>query len=108
MNVGKVKGQTFVFGAIILLISNILVKIIGAFFRLPITNIIGVEGMAYFNSAYAIYVVFYNISTAGIPVAVARMVASSNERQNQRRRFLQSVFCDDAYNGYAKPDCFRR
>ena len=82
MNVGKVKGQTFVFGAIILLISNVLVKIIGAFFRLPITNIIGVEGMAYFNSAYAIYVVFYNISTAGIPVAVARMVAASNERQN--------------------------
>ena len=47
---GKVKGQTFVFGAIILLISNILVKIIGAFFRLPITNIIGVEGMAYFTT----------------------------------------------------------
>ncbi len=81
---GKVKGQTFVFGAIILLISNILVKIIGAFFRLPITNIIGVEGMAYFNSAYAIYVVFYNISTAGIPVAVSRMVAASNEKQNHK------------------------
>lgn len=81
---GKIKGQTFVFGAFILLISNVLVKIIGAFFRLPLTNIIGVEAMAYFNSAYAIYVVFYNVSTAGIPVAVSRMVAASNERQNNK------------------------
>ncbi len=78
----KQKGQTFVLGAMILLVSNILVKIIGAFFRLPLTNIIGVEGMAYFNAAYAIYVVFYNISTAGIPVAVSRMVAQSSERKN--------------------------
>ena len=76
----KNKGQTFVFGAIILMISNLAVKLIGAFLRIPLTNIIGVEGMSYYNSAYAIYVVFYMISTAGIPIAVSRMIATANSK----------------------------
>ena len=68
------------FGAIILMISNIIVKIIGAFLRIPLTNIIGVEGMAYYNAAYSIDVTFYTISTAGIPVAVSRMIATANSQ----------------------------
>lgn len=78
----KHNSQTFVFGAIILMISNILVKVIGMFFRIPLTNTIGVEGMAYYNAAYSIYVAFYMISTAGIPVAVSRMIAASNSKGN--------------------------
>ncbi len=76
----KQKGQTFVFGAIILMISNLAVKLIGAFLRIPLTNIIGVDGMAYYNAAYSIYVSFYMISTAGIPVAVSRMIATANSK----------------------------
>lgn len=76
------KSQTFVFGAIILMISNILVKVIGMFFRVPLTNMIGTTGMAYYNAAYSIYVAFYMISTAGIPVAVSRMIAASNSKGN--------------------------
>lgn len=76
------KSQTFVFGALILMISNVLVKVIGMFFRIPLTNTIGVEGMAYYNAAYSIYVSFYMISTAGIPVAISRMIAASNSQNN--------------------------
>ena len=78
------------FGAIILMISNIVVKIIGAFLRIPLTNIIGVEGMAYYNAAYSIYVTFYTISTAGIPVAVSRMIASANS-QNKHEE-IKKIF----------------
>ena len=78
----KQKSQTFVFGAIILMLSNVLVKVIGAVFKIPLTNTIGVSGMAYFNAAYSIYVSFYMISTAGIPVAVSRMIAASNSKGN--------------------------
>lgn len=80
----KVKGQTLMFGAIVLMISNIAVKLIGAFLRIPLTNIIGVEGMAYYNAAYSIYVTFYTISTAGIPVAVSRMIATANSSGNHK------------------------
>ena len=78
----KQKSQTFVFGAVILLISNVLVKLIGAVFKIPLTHIIGVAGMSNFNAAYSIYVSFYMISTAGIPVAVSRMIAASNSKGN--------------------------
>lgn len=77
----KNKSQTFVFGAVILMISNIAVKLIGAFLRIPLTNIIGVDGMAYYNAAYSIYVSFYMVSTAGIPVAVSRMIAEANSKR---------------------------
>ncbi len=80
----KQKGQTFVFGAVILMLSNILVKIIGAVFKIPLKNMIGSEGMANFNAAYSIYVSFYMISTAGIPVAISRMIASSYSKGNIR------------------------
>lgn len=80
----KQKKQTLVFGALILMMSNMLVKFIGMFFRIPLTNMIGVEGMAYYNAAYSIYVSFYMISTAGIPVAISRMIASSNSRNNMK------------------------
>ncbi len=80
----KQKGQTYVFGAVILMLSNVLVKVIGAIFKIPLTNTIGVDGMAYFNAAYSIYVSLYMISTAGLPVAISRMVAASNSRGNQK------------------------
>ncbi len=80
----KQKKQTFVFGAFILMASGILVKIIGAVFKIPLTNLIGSEGMSYFGKAYSIYVTLYMISTAGIPVAVSKMVAASNCRGNTR------------------------
>lgn len=78
------------FGAIILMISNVVVKLIGALLRIPLTNIIGVEGMAYYNAAYSIYVTFYTISTAGIPVAVSRMIATANSQNNHRE--IKKIF----------------
>ena len=90
----KSKGQTFVFGAIILMLSNVAVKVIGAFLRVPLTNIIGVDGMAYYNAAYSIYVSFYMISTAGIPVAVSRMIATANSKNNYKeiKRIFEVAF----------------
>ncbi len=83
------------FGAVILMISNVVVKLIGAFLRIPLTNIIGVEGMAYYNAAYSIYVTFYTISTAGIPVAVSRMIATANSKNNHKeiKRIFNVAFC---------------
>jgi len=78
------------FGAVILMISNVLVKIIGSFLRIPLTNIIGVEGMAYYNAAYSIYVTFYTVSTAGIPVAVSRMIATANSENKHKE--IKKIF----------------
>lgn len=79
------KSQSYMLGAVILVVSNIIVKLIGALFRIPLTSIIGVEGMAYFNAAYSIYVMFYTVSTAGLPVAISRMIAAANSHGNTKK-----------------------
>ena len=80
----NVRKQNFVLGAMILMISNLAVKVIGAIFKIPLMNIIHAEGMAYFNAAYYVYVMFYQISTAGLPVAISRMVATANAKGDKR------------------------
>lgn len=61
-------------GAFILGLAGILVKVLGAALRLPITNLLG-EGMAYYSVSYTVYSVLLVMATAGIPVAISRMVS---------------------------------
>jgi len=64
-------------GALILSLAVILVKIIGAIYKMPLTSLIGGVGRGYYNSAYEIYMPIYAISMAGLPIAVARMVSEN-------------------------------
>ena len=79
------KPNTFFGGAAILAMGILVVKVIGLFYKIPLVNIIGSEGSADLNNAYNIYSVLLTISTAGLPVAVSKMVSEANAlgRQNQ-------------------------
>ena len=74
------RKQGFVGGAMILLLSNIIVKIVGALFKIPLSNVIEDVAMGYFNVAYHIYATFFLISTAGLPVAISRMIAAAKAK----------------------------
>ena len=78
LNEKKAQGRSVVVsGVLVYGIANILTKVIGLFFKIPMNDLLGDAGMAYFNAAYSVYVLFYMISTAGLPVAVSRLVAES-------------------------------
>ena len=85
------KPNTFFGGAAILAMGILVVKVIGLFYKIPLVNIIGSEGSADFNNAYNIYSVLLTISTAGLPVAVSKMVSEANAlgRQNQVHKVLR-------------------
>ena len=85
---GGQKQNTFFGGAAILAVGILVVKLIGMFYKIPLVNIIGEEGTADFNNAYNIYAVLLTISTAGLPVAVSKLVSEANAlgRRNQVRR----------------------
>lgn len=74
MNNNK-KKDSFLKGALILGAAGVIVKILGAFFRIPLANLIGAEGMSYYQSVYPIYTLFLTIATAGFPTAVAKLVS---------------------------------
>ena len=67
--------KSLVTSAAVLAAAGLIVKIMGAFFRIPLTNWIGADGMANYAPAYAIYSVLLVISTAGLPVATSKMVS---------------------------------
>ncbi|NLO45438.1 MAG: polysaccharide biosynthesis protein [Clostridiales bacterium] len=71
------KKQSMLNGAIILAVATVFVKLIGALYKIPLTDLIGAVGRGYFNSAYEIYTPIYAISMAGLPVAVSRLVSES-------------------------------
>jgi len=83
----KTKKSTKLFfsGIIILTISNLLMKAIGLLFKIPLNHIVGDTGMGYFNSAYAIYVTFFMVSTAGLPMAVALLISESRAKGNVKQ-----------------------
>ena len=62
-------------GAAWLGLSAILLKIIGLVYKIPMSYLLGDEGMGYFNSAYTVYTFFYIIGSAGIPKAVSILCA---------------------------------
>ena len=87
------KKQNFLQGAALLAIATALVKLIGAFYKIPLKMIIGDQGYGYFVTAYDVYSVLLLISTAGFPVAMSRMIsaASSLKNQNQVRRIYRTA-----------------
>ncbi len=81
-------------GAAILTASTLLVKILGLLFSIPLANLISTQSMAYFYTAYDIFSVFLMLSTAGLPVAVSRMVgtAYSQGRKKEGNRVFFVAF----------------
>ena len=77
------KNQTFMKGALILLIANMVTKVIGMIFKIPLTYLLKPEGMAVFGAAYQIYTVMFIIATAGLPVAISKMVSESEVKGNK-------------------------
>ena len=82
------KQNSFFGGAAILAAGILIVKLIGMFYKIPLINIIGEAGAADFNNAYNIYAVLLTVSTAGLPVAVSKLVSEANalDRRNLVRR----------------------
>jgi len=71
------KTSIFLKGAMILAVSNILIKIIGAIFKIPLTRIVGDYSMGLYNTAYTYYTILLTIATAGLPIAISKMISES-------------------------------
>ena len=71
------KNQSLLSGALILVVATIIVKIISAIYKIPVTNFIGGTGMGYYTSAYKIYLPIWSISMAGLPVAVSKLISEN-------------------------------
>lgn len=87
------KKQSFMGGVTIMAVSTIFVKICGALYKIPLNNILGDEGLTHFNSAYNIYALLLSLSTAGLPLALSKLISEANatNRRTQMRRCLNTA-----------------
>ncbi len=67
--------QSFLHGSLILIVATFLVKIIGAIYRIPLSELLGPAGSGFYSTAYDLYVPMYSIAMAGLPIAISRIVA---------------------------------
>jgi len=65
----------FLKGALIIGVGTILCKIIGAVYRIPLTNILGAEGMGIYQLVYPIFALILVVSSSGIPTAISKLIA---------------------------------
>ena len=119
------KKQNFLQGTALLAMAAMVVKLIGALYKVPLNAIIGEKGFGYFSTAYEIYNILLMISTAGLPVAMSRMIsqASSLEHYGQVRQIystarriflilgvtgslLMTVFCRQLAAFWNQPDAW--
>ncbi len=77
------RKQSFLFSAIILAVGGILAKIIGAFYKIPLTNILGANGMGVYYLIFPIYSLFLVISSSGISIAVTKLIATERKLRNR-------------------------
>jgi len=80
------KKKSFLYGAMLLTISAIISKVLGAIYRIPLTNLIGSEGIGIYQMIFPVYALLLVISSSGIPVCVSRLV--SGEIANKKHEHL--------------------
>ena len=87
------KKQSFMGGVTVLAISTVFVKLCGALYKIPLNNILGDKGITHFMSAYNIYAFLLTLSTAGLPLALSKLIseASATDRKNQIRRCFNTA-----------------
>lgn len=73
----------FLRGALLLTLSGLICKALGAVYRIPLGNTIGTEGMGYYQMAYPVYSMLIMLSSAGIPIALSRMVSETCARGDE-------------------------
>lgn len=67
-------------GAFLLIFSGFLCKIIGAFFRLPLTNILGIEGIGIFQMVMSLYSLSLVLVTGGVTNTLSKLVSDARAR----------------------------
>lgn len=82
-------------GVTILGITGIICKMVGVLFRIPLAWIIGEDGLGTYQLVFPTYSLLLTISSAGLPVAISRMVAhclAKDDPRNAKRVFQSALY----------------
>ncbi len=77
--------QSFLRGTLILVGAGFVTKVLGFVYRIVLSRIIGDEGMGLFQMAYPILLFAITLTTAGLPVAISKLVSEAEATGDERK-----------------------
>lgn len=85
------KKASYLKGAAILTATVAITKVLGAIYKIPIYNLLGDVGTTHFTQTYNVYSLLLSLGTAGIPVALSRLISAARAtgRDNQARQYYR-------------------
>lgn len=93
-NTAPADAGNFLLQGSILAMAGIIVRLIGLFYKIPMTRIMGLEGIGYYNTAYEIYNIGLILSSYSLPLAVSKLIAARRIRgqyQDARRVYVCGI-----------------
>ena len=101
---GKIKKETFMQCILVLLSSQVMIKILGLLYKLYLTNKdgFGDTGNAIYNSGYQIYALLLAISSTGVPNAIAKLISERIAKGDKKgvNRVFKIAFFFFAFVGF--------
>lgn len=79
-----VKPKSIVSGISVLGVTGIICKLVGVLYSIPLAAILGDTGLGMFQTVFPTYNLLLTVSSAGLPVAVSRMVSSYLAKEDPR------------------------
>ncbi len=71
--------------ALVLLVSGVVCKVLGALFRLPLTNLLGIEGIGIFQLVMSLYAFALVVTCGGVTSSLSKLISSARARGEQSR-----------------------
>lgn len=69
------KSESFFKGTLILISANAISKVLGAVLKIPLTYILGEQGMAIYQTSFSVYIMLLSLITSGLPFALSRYIS---------------------------------
>lgn len=79
-------------GALTVSLGGLIAKILGAFYRIPLTNLLGAEGIGLYQTSFPVYCILLTFSSTGVPSSLSRLISQGYDGKETLKKSLK-IFC---------------
>lgn len=89
--------------AFVLVVSGLVCKILGALFRLPLTNLLGIEGIGVFQLVMSLYAFALVLTCGGVTNSLSKLISAARAMGEYKRikTYLKRAVCVSFCVGFA-------